>query len=307
MAPRKTGDSPQIRTLAARFRGRAPTRDDDEPAYPPPDAFFRDRIRVRRGGRRHRGDGRAEPGRRAGLSGGGRRAGHAVRPGAVLRPVILALVALLSATACQPAPAATETTADAPAAMQRAAEPAGLHQAIFAGGCFWGIEGVFSHVAGVTSAVSGYHGGDATTAQYERVSDGDTGHAEAVLVTYDSARVRYDQLLQVFFAVGADPTELNRQGPDVGSQYRSALVPMNDEQRRVATAYLAQLARAHVWNKPIVTRIEPLKRFYPAEKYHQDFMLRNPSHPYIAYWDAPKLEALRQRFPGLWSATFARN
>lgn len=218
-----------------------------------------------------------------------------------------AFAALLLSAACQSAPASAEGAVDAPAAKLAAHEAGGLKQAIFAGGCFWGIEAVFSHVRGVTSAVSGFHGGNGDTASYERVSDGDTGHAEAVLVTYDPARVRYDQLLQVFFSVGADPTELNRQGPDSGTQYRSALVPMNDEQRRVAGAYLAQLAQAHVWRQPIVTRIEPVKHFYPAEKYHQDFMLRNPKHPYIVYWDAPKVEALKVRFPTLWQPDFTRN
>jgi len=218
-----------------------------------------------------------------------------------------ALAALLLSAACQTEPAAAEGAVDAPAAKLEAHETGGMKQAIFAGGCFWGIEGVFSHVRGVTSAVSGFHGGHADTAHYERVSDGDTGHAESVLVTYDPARVRYDQLLQVFFAVGADPTELNRQGPDVGAQYRSALVPMNDEQRRVAAAYLVQLGQTHLWARPIVTRIEPLQRFYPAEKYHQDFMARNPSHPYIVYWDVPKVTALHRKFPALWQPDFTRN
>ncbi|MBU6267604.1 MAG: peptide-methionine (S)-S-oxide reductase MsrA [Sphingomonadales bacterium] len=218
-----------------------------------------------------------------------------------------ALAALLLSAACHTAPAAAEGAANTPAATLKSSEPAGPRQAIFAGGCFWGIEAVFSHIRGVTSAVSGFHGGNADTASYERVSDGDTGHAEAVLVTYDPSRVRYDQLLQVFFAVGADPTELNRQGPDSGTQYRSALVPTNDDQRRVAAAYLAQLQQAHLWPRPIVTRIEPLKRFYPAEKYHQDFMARNPAHPYIVYWDVPKVKQLQRMFPALWQPDFTRN
>jgi len=225
------------------------------------------------------------------------------------RPVVLALAALLAASACQSAPAsgpAVEGTVDAPAASRTASESGGLKTAVFAGGCFWGVEGVFSHMVGVTSAVSGYHGGSGNTATYERVGDGDTGHAEAVRVTYDPTKIRYDQLLRVFFAVVADPTQLNRQGPDSGSQYRSALVPMDEEQSAVATAYLAQLRAARLWRGPIITRIEPYKRFYPAEAYHQDFMDRNPDHPYITYWDAPKLAAFRQRFPDLYRPGFTK-
>jgi len=223
---------------------------------------------------------------------------------AALRRSILALA--IVASACQPSAAATESAVDAPAAKRASAETAGLKQAIFAGGCYWGVEGVFSHVIGVTSAISGFHGGDAGTAHYERVSDGDTGHAEAVLVTYDPTKVRYDQLLRIFFAVVADPTQLNRQGPDIGNQYRSALVPMNAEQRATAAAYLAQLRSAGLWHNPIVARIEPYRHFYPAERDHQDFMAANPNHPYIAYWDAPKVAELKRRFPALYKAAFTR-
>lgn len=205
--------------------------------------------------------------------------------------------------ACQPAVSA-ERNVNAPAAERLANEPAGLKTAIFAGGCFWGIEGVFSHVEGVTSAVSGYHGGSRGDATYERVSDGNTGHAESVRVTYDPAKIRYDQLLRIFFSVGADPTLLNRQGPDVGTQYRSALVPMSEEQRLVASAYLAQLRASGLWQGRIVTRIERLQRFYPAETYHQDFMKKNPGHGYIVRWDAPKVAALRRLFPRLYSPGF---
>ena len=192
----------------------------------------------------------------------------------------------------------------APAAARQANEGAGLKTAIFAGGCFWGIEGVFSHVQGVTSAVPGFHGGSRGSATYERVSAGSTGHAEAVRVTYDPARVRYDQLLRILFSVGADPTQLNRQGPDTGTQYRSALVPVSEEQRLVASAYLAQLGAARLWRDPIVTRIEPQQRFYPAEDYHQDFMAKNPRHPYILAWDMAKVEALKRMFPGFYKAAF---
>ena len=199
---------------------------------------------------------------------------------------------------------AAERVVLAPVAARAAHESPGLKTAIFAGGCFWGVEAAFSHVIGVTSAVTGYHGGTRGTATYDRVSQHNTGHAESVKVTYDPARVSYDQLLQIFFSVIANPTELNRQGPDEGPQYRSALVPMNEEQRQVAAAYLAQLAASRVWGGPIVTRIEPYLRFYPAEAYHQDFMANNPGHPYIQAWDAPKVEALRRLFPTHYKATF---
>lgn len=211
--------------------------------------------------------------------------------------------AALLATACT-SPALAESVVAAPAAKVVATEGKGLKTAIFAGGCFWGIEGVFSHVKGVTSAVSGYHGGAAATAKYDKVSDGDTGHAEAVKVTYDPAVVRYDQLLRVFFAVGADPTQLNRQGPDSGTQYRTALVPMSTEQNRVAAAYLAQLKASGLWKKPLVARIERAQAFYPAEGYHQDFMSKNPNHGYIRMWDAPKVAGLKRLFPGEYKAGF---
>ena len=211
--------------------------------------------------------------------------------------------AALLATACT-SPALAESVVAAPAAKVVANEGKGLKTAIFAGGCFWGIEGVFSHVKGVTSAVSGYHGGAAATAKYDQVSDGDTGHAEAVKVTYDPAVVRYDQLLRVFFAVGADPTQLNRQGPDSGTQYRTALVPMSTEQNRVAAAYLAQLKASGLWKKPLVARIERAQAFYPAEGYHQDFMSKNPNHGYIRMWDAPKVAGLKRLFPGEYKAGF---
>src|SRR5688572_26808153 len=186
----------------------------------------------------------------------------------------------LAIAACSPAVAA-ESTFDAPAAQRTANEGKGLKTAIFAGGCFWGVEAVFSHTKGVTSAVSGYHGGNAQTAKYDLVSAGDTGHAEAVRVTYDPAVVRYDQLLRVLFSVVADPTLKDRQGPDIGSQYRAAIVPLTAEQRQVASAYLAQMRSSRVWERPIVVEIETARRFYPAEEYHQDFARKNPNHPYI--------------------------
>jgi peptide-methionine (S)-S-oxide reductase len=171
--------------------------------------------------------------------------------------------------------------------------------AILAGGCFWGVEGVFSHVRGVISVESGYHGGSAATATYDQTNDGTTGHAESVRIVYDPRIVSYGTLLRVFFSVITDPTTLNRQGPDVGSQYRSAIVPLTPAQRQVAGTYILQLGRGRHWPEPIVTRIEAPRRFYRAEAYHQDFMIRNPNHPYIRRWDAPKLAALRAFYPTL--------
>jgi peptide-methionine (S)-S-oxide reductase len=173
---------------------------------------------------------------------------------------------------------------------------------VLAGGCFWGVQGVFQHTKGVTSAISGYAGGDKKTAQYEIVSNGTSGHAESVQVTFDPRQISYGRLLQVFFSVIHDPTELNRQGPDVGSQYRSAIFPTNAEQAGVAKAYIAQLDQAHAFKKAIVTKIEPDRAFYPAESYHQDFLTRNPTYPYIAINDLPKVEDLKRFFPDLYRA-----
>lgn len=220
------------------------------------------------------------------------------------RGAVLGVLALVLA-ACQQPAAASEKPVRAPAAVRTADEGPGLETAIFAGGCFWGVEGVFSHVKGVTGAVSGYHGGSAGTANYDAVSGGRTGHAEAVKVTYDPKIVRYDQLLRVFFSVVADPTALNYQGPDHGTQYRSALVPLDAEQRKVAAAYLAQLRKSGLWDKPLVTRIEAYRAFYPAEAHHQDFMAAHPRHPYIQRWDAPKVKALKTLYPALYRTRFA--
>ncbi len=173
---------------------------------------------------------------------------------------------------------------------------AATETAIFAGGCFWGVQGVFQHVAGVENAVSGYAGGAKDTASYETVSGGKTGHAESVKVTFDPRKVSYGHLLQIYFSVAHDPTELNRQGPDTGTQYRSTLFPTNAEQARVAKAYIEQLNKAHIYNEPIVTTIEPNKPFYPAEGYHQDFLTSNPTYPYIVYNDLPKIENLKKMF-----------
>lgn len=218
-----------------------------------------------------------------------------------------AMALLVSVAACQNADAANTHTTVAPAASATAQETPGLKQAVFAGGCFWGVEAVFSHVKGVTSAVSGYHGGAANTAHYDDVGQGNTGHAEAVRVTYDPAQVRYDELLRIFFSVIIDPMQANGQGPDIGPQYRSALIPVGPEQDKVARAYLAQIAASGLWHGRIATKIEPLRQFYPAEKYHQDFAALNPTHPYIAYWDVPKVAALKQMFPGDYKADFTRN
>jgi peptide-methionine (S)-S-oxide reductase len=170
-------------------------------------------------------------------------------------------------------------------------------RAVFAGGCFWGVQGVFQHVKGVKKAVSGYAGGAANTAQYERVSSGDTGHAESVEVTFDPRQVSYGTLLQIYFSVAHNPTELNRQGPDSGTQYRSALFPENTEQQRVALAYIAQLGTAHSFNKPIVTKLETYNGFYPAEEEHQDFLTEHPTYPYIVINDLPKVAQLKQLYP----------
>lgn len=212
----------------------------------------------------------------------------------------------LAVAGCNQAAVAAESVVAAPVAAKKSSE-SGLKTAIFAGGCFWGVEGVFSRVKGVKSAVSGYHGGNQATASYDRVNSGVTGHAEAVQVTYDPSQIRYDQLLRIFFSVVADPTLKNRQGPDRGSQYRAALVPMNDDQRAVAAAYLKQMEKSGKWNAPIVTQLESYKKFYPAEASHQDFMEKNPRHSYITRWDAPKVRALAQMYPSVHRATFVKD
>jgi len=223
------------------------------------------------------------------------------------RIAVLLAAGSLALSACAGPAIAAEEPVNAPAATRVAKEAKGLKTAIFAGGCFWGVEGVFSHVKGVKSAVSGFHGGNAASAKYDIITSGLTDHAESVKITYDPAVVRYDELLRIFFSVVADPTLKNRQGPDVGAHYRSAIVPMNKEQAVVAKAYIAQLGKAGLWAKPIVTRIEPYKAFYPAEAYHQDFMANNPRHGYIMRWDAPKVAALKVMFPEHYRASFLRD
>lgn len=178
----------------------------------------------------------------------------------------------------------------------------GEQTAVFAGGCFWGVEAVFEHVKGVKTAVSGYAGGTKQTADYETVSSGRTGHAESVSVTFDPAQVSYQQLLEVFFTVAHNPTELNRQGPDTGTQYRSAIFYANDEQKQIAEKYIAEITKAKAYSAPIVTQVAPLKAFYPAEGYHQDYLAHHPTQPYIVINDLPKVEHLKNQFPQLYVA-----
>lgn len=189
-----------------------------------------------------------------------------------------------------------------PAADQAASAAATATQekAVIAGGCFWGVQAVFQHVKGVSNAVSGYAGGQAGTANYNAVGSGRTGHAEAVEITYDPRQITYGQLLQIYFSVAHDPTQLNRQGPDHGTQYRSAVFPANDSQRKVAEAYIAQLNKTGVYPKALATTIEPLQAFYPAEDYHQDYLVRNPNSLYIVINDVPKVENLAKTFPDWW-------
>jgi peptide-methionine (S)-S-oxide reductase len=190
-----------------------------------------------------------------------------------------------------------------PAPAADVAPSGGLQTAVFAGGCFWGIQGVFEHIKGVTQAVSGYAGGDVRNPGYERVSTGTTGHAESVRVTFDPARVSYGKLLQIFFSVALDPTQVDRQGPDWGTQYRSELFVSGPDQTRVAKSYIDQLQAAHLFAKPIATRVDPAGAFYTAEGYHQDYLLHNPTAPYIAFNDMPKVAALEALFPENWQAT----
>jgi peptide-methionine (S)-S-oxide reductase len=223
-----------------------------------------------------------------------------------LRSAILASVLLIAAGAgialresvaevghMIPAPAVDEqTAAGAPAAISELA--------VLAGGCFWGVQGVFQHVNGVSSVVSGYAGGEQKTAHYQMVGSGTTGHAEAVRITFDPGKISYGRILQIYFSVAHDPTQLNRQGPDVGTEYRSAIFPTGPEQARIAKAYIAQLDQARVYNAAIVTKIEPAREFYAAEDYHQDYMTLHPTQPYIVYNDLPKIEDLKRLFPDVY-------
>jgi peptide-methionine (S)-S-oxide reductase len=209
---------------------------------------------------------------------------------------LLSLFALSACISCTLAGPLPDPAVDTPLAKQPAKATA-----VFAGGCFWGVEAVFENVKGVTDAVSGYSGGGLASPSYEQVSSGATGHAESVRVTYDPSRVTYGQLLKVFFAVAHDPTQLNRQGPDTGTQYRSAIFFADAEQQRVAQAYIAQLKDAKSFRRPIVTEVVPLKAFYPAEAYHQNYLVQHPEQPYIVINDLPKLAALKQELPQLYA------
>jgi len=212
---------------------------------------------------------------------------------------LLAVLATLLAGGAGTASAQEGIQIPAPA-VDEPASSAKTETAILAGGCFWGVQGVFQHVNGVANAVSGYAGGGADTAHYEMVGSDTTGHAESVRITFDPSKISYGRILQIYFSVAHDPTELNRQGPDKGTQYRSAIFPVNDEQAKVAKAYIAQLDQAKLFDKAIATKIEPGHSFYPAEDYHQDYLTLNPTSLYIVYNDLPKVENLKRLFPALY-------
>ncbi|HEY9127026.1 MAG TPA: peptide-methionine (S)-S-oxide reductase MsrA [Acidobacteriaceae bacterium] len=205
---------------------------------------------------------------------------------------------LLSLPGC----AATRTNLPAPAVDAQLAAKPGKETAVFAGGCFWGTQSVFERVKGVTNTTAGYSGGSASTATYEQVGQENTGHAESVKVVYDPSKITYGKLLEIFFSVVHDPTQLNRQGPDVGTSYRSAIFYANEEQRKIAQAYIAQLGAAKVFPVKIVTEVTPLKGFYDAESYHQDYALHHPENPYILVCDKPKIEALKAQYPELFQS-----
>jgi peptide-methionine (S)-S-oxide reductase len=208
-----------------------------------------------------------------------------------------AAIGALAITALAVAPLrAAEDAVVIPAPAIDAHASDGIQTAVVAGGCFWGVQGVFQHTAGVVNAVSGYAGGSKATASYPIVSTGSTGHAESVEIKFDPKKISYGKILQIFFSVAHDPTQLNRQGPDSGTQYRSAIFTTSDEQKKVADAYIAQLNAAKVYGKPIVTKVGPLEAFYPAEAYHQDYLTLHPTQPYIAYNDLPKVENLKKLF-----------
>jgi peptide-methionine (S)-S-oxide reductase len=210
-------------------------------------------------------------------------------------PAALILPFTAGAADREPVTAIPDPATDAPLAASH-----GSSKAVLAGGCFWGVQAVFQHVKGVTHVTSGYSGGSSVTAQYELVGTGTTGHAESVEITYDPAVISYGKLLKVYFEIAHNPTELNRQGPDEGTQYRSSIFFSDPEQQKIASAYIAQLDAAKLFGKPIVTQVAPLKAFYAAEGYHQDFATRHPDHPYIAYWDLPKVANLQKEMPDLY-------
>lgn len=212
-----------------------------------------------------------------------------------------ALFLIVTTMACNTVTASATAIPD-PALDEPLATTKGEQTAVLAGGCFWGVEAVFEHVKGVAAVESGYSGGAANTAQYEKVSAGETGHAESIRIKYDPSQVSYGRLLKVFFSVAHDPTELNRQGPDTGTQYRSAIFYANEDQKRIAQAYVEQLKQARVFERPIVTQVVALQYFHEAEAYHQDYLIRHPKQPYIVINDLPKIENLRKQLPALYKA-----
>jgi len=216
--------------------------------------------------------------------------------------VAAVLLAGVSAVALKHSPAFADAAVAVPAPALNPPETATSETAVLSGGCFWGLQGVYEHVKGVTKVYAGYAGGAAGTAVYEIVSTGETGHAESVQVTFDPRVISYGQILQIYFSVATDPTELNYQGPDSGTQYRGEIWYSSPAQQQIATAYIAQLTAAHVFSQPIVTRVDPFKGFYKAEDYHQDFLVRHPDYPYIAVNDIPKVENLQRLFPTLYQA-----
>jgi peptide-methionine (S)-S-oxide reductase len=229
-----------------------------------------------------------------------------MKRGALSFGSLLALTGVLGAFGVQPllgTHALAEPAVLVPAPTDDNAKAAGPAQtAVLAGGCFWGVEGVFEHVRGVTDVVSGYAGGQADTAHYEVVGSGRTGHAESVRITFDPRAISYGEILRIFFSVAHDPTQLNRQGPDTGTQYRSEIFYADDAQKDIASRYIEQLDAARVFPRVIVTRVEPLQGFYPAEGYHQDFIAKNPHHPYIVFNDLPKIRNLEKEFPDFYRA-----
>jgi len=226
------------------------------------------------------------------------------RPGDKRIGLIVAAMAIAAAMTYGASSSSAETPRTVPSpTVDEAAPTSSAEIAILAGGCFWGVQGVFQHVDGVTAAVSGYAGGTGDTAQYQTVSRGTTGHAESVRITFDPHRISYGRILQIYFSVAHDPTELDRQGPDSGTQYRSAIFPRNPQQAGIAEAYITQLNQAKVFPAPIVTTVEAGKEFYPAEAYHQDYLTLHPDQPYIAINDVPKIEALQRLFPQLYRSS----
>ena len=217
-----------------------------------------------------------------------------------IRLAMIALTSLLAITACD-AKANPAASIPAPEVDAARASSTGQQTAVLSGGCFWGIQAVFQHVKGVISATSGYSGGSAKDAEYEIVSTGETGHAESVQIIYDPSQITYGELLRVFFSVAHDPTQLNRQGPDEGTQYRSSIFYNSDEQKRIADSYIVQLDKSKTFSRPIVTKVVPLQAFYAAEAYHQNYATLHPNQPYIVFNDAPKVEHLKQQFPDLYT------